>query len=763
MQKPSNQQQVEQLKRTSSIFTSNPSGIVSSAWHGLTKPDPEVSARRKSLVNFVDTFASCQETTTPQAGQQRGLLRVNTRYYGNSPEQQSTRLPVDRSQRTIHKSSCFRISKPRTPGPAQRTPDSASQSKLVYWNEQLAERAEKLLASKALSASGVAKMLGDRIGPPRHSNIGTIDYSNLGLGQLNFPEIAGSAISRTPKNKLSRLHADEKEDSNFVRVVTAGVALDAPALSNLTPVQMAILQIEKVRAKTQGSLSGIRQSRHEARASSNNSRDSRQLHFTLRHKSHRKVPAGGARAKRTNISDTFPVVDALIREEVQYVSDSDSSAATGDLDSAQSMGGGMDPHHPVKKQGKEDLPQSPRSFKDDLVSVASSSTWVPRWTRTMLSPRSAAQNAAAEAKSRASRTKLLRLRAEARRQAVLQRHKSILEERRLRAELAATHQDRRRAARRLDQHKRRMATAVLTVAKSKLWWSIMSTARDELRMQRIQRSAGKKIARWIEHQMESKLVTKAARDRLIVTLFIKRYIWKTRDQKTRRLASVVQNFLNGVLLYGSRTRLLLQSKRYFAAVSVISSAWRRLRTIVSCEQRMLTLLWAKHEHNLLQPIYKELTRSQQRKNAEVHEIVHGMDEETLALYDTRLARGEMVKLAIPTPQCVVRRVTRMHLFYLRQEYRDCNSHHRKIVHKLQPFLQRKRRQLELAQRLAFHGRPSSFAFDESALEQFLPPSPDPFKAFMSKSAIQAMIEHTRADLDRRVANADSWYLRRQWQ
>ena len=276
----------------------------------------------------------------------------------------------------------------------------------------------------------------------------------------------------------------------------------------------------------------------------------------------------------------------------------------------------------------------------------------------------------------------------------------------------------------------------------------MTATQAETVRRRARYTAGKRIARWLEHQVESNVATKSARDRLIVTLFVRRYVRRTRDHQKRRMACAVRDFLCGV-------------KRYFGAVAIISGAWRRLRHIISCEQRMLTLLWAKYEHHLLQPTYKQLSRAQQRKSTEVHGAIHDMEEEELAQHELGLGCDELAQLGVPTPKCIVQRATRMHLFYMRHEFRDSYRHWKSIVNLMQPFLARKRRQLELAQRLAFQGRPSAFIFDESALEPFLPPMPTAYKAFLSKKAIQDMIEHTRLNLDRRVANADSWHLRRQ--
>ncbi len=736
------------LQRKGSIFTPPPTGMVDSAWSKLAEAGKTPKTAGKSPNSLAATFAELRSASEQHSQQfKKSMLRVNTAANFSIVKQQASTAPL---------SSKFSKSRAKSRTPSSSANEPQGRSRAAYWNGQLAQKAEHLMSSEVLQTRGVVKLLGGRVGPPRHLPNGSIDYTNLGHGTVNFPEIADYATNKTPKRRLAVSSEQDRSEADLVRVVTAGVPLNEPALSNLTPVQLAILEIEKARAKTHGRLIDLKRGQHRLRAPSK-PQSSSALHFSIRHKS--ALPATQAK-EHAVAKETVLKHDDLVAQlgEVQYISDSETSVVS----QAEEKAPCPEQQRNARASKQPLLRQTPahNSFKDEILSVASDSTWVPMWSKTRHSVSQRAACVVAEAKDSKSRKQLIQKRAAARRKAVRLRYNQIQDQYRQRAVSAATLHERRKDARKREEARKMLATAISVVAKSSLWWNIMSSFQLAQQTARKRKLAARRIVRWVEQQLEAKVATKAAKDRLIVSMFIKRYIWKTRRHKKQRLSVVVLDFLKAVRRFGSRTRLLMQSKRYFAAVSIITSAWRRLRAIIDSEQRLLGLLWEKHERDMLHPVYNALSRAQQRRSSDAHDTIHTMDEETLALYDTQLAKGDFEKLAIATPRCIVQRVTRMHLFYMRQEFRDCTAHNRAVVEMMQPFLHRKRRQLELAQRLAFHGSPSSFMFDESALAKYLPPPPEPFKAFLSKKRIQELILHTRANLDKRVANADSWYLKR---
>jgi hypothetical protein len=579
------------------------------------------------------------------------------------------------------------------------------------------------------------------------------------MSKVNFPQLAQAASLKTPKNKGAQFHHAHGKSDSITTLITGGIELSASALSNFTPEQMAMFRIEQARAQAMENNFYSRQQRQEH--SSNVIPQGPR--FYLKHRTHDNRTTGlssgcfhqprvttswkAAEAPQPASQTSKGCMNAAPSLEVkEYIHDTSSEEA------------------PPVSVFQASLPTvaittlDSASVADDLVSVNSDATWQPRWTKKPFSTQQYTRYAVKQLKDEQSRKSLVRARAAARRDANAQRHQRILDQRQQAAIATSCRHERRQAARLRSERYQNLGIVVAKIGCFLLWAQLASDCRKAQRLKALKTGAARRITRWIEAQLELKLSTRASQQSLIVTMFMKRFALKCRRQKKRKLAMVIVDFFSGVKRYGSRTRLLIQSKRYFAAVSIIAAAWRKLRFTVDCEQQMLSLLWAKHEQKLLHPVYAGLSRKDQRTSIGTQEVLENMAEETMALYDTGLSRGELCRLGVATPKCIVSRMVRRQMFYLRHEFRDCMQYHKRVLTLMQGFLQTKRRQLEMAQRLGFSGRPSAFEFDESAIEQFIPAAPEPFRALLSSKVVHELIAHTRQHLDKLVANADSWFL-----
>lgn len=151
-------------------------------------------------------------------------------------------------------------------------------------------------------------------------------------------------------------------------------------------------------------------------------------------------------------------------------------------------------------------------------------------------------------------------------------------------------------------------------------------------------------------------------------------------------------------------------------------------------------------------------RSTKRQAASSAEVLVGTSGSVL---DTFAARLEPMAEAVPVVPLTHRANEAQRLLsYFRCEHRDLRWRHRQVVQKLEPFLERKRRESEIAQRIHHVGPMSEFVFEESLANlSALVPTPPRLCLLLPEEELLRAVRRMRLSMARLVPRGD-WVLRR---